>query len=222
MEGLEVSDDVMRRSVVTAGGDMRQAINSLQSGGSDSGSYKDLTLGVAEGLNLFFDARDPAEALKALRQTRLQPIEKVREIQKAVLGANLPPETLRQSLEVLSRADIVMGRIMGSQEWRLLRYLDSTLAQELQPLLMGKGVRAIGTGDLPFPVLLRIWNDSKKIKEISRRYAIASHTGAGSARTQDLPYIFSLCSDAAFREKIEKSLDLDETFDKFLQKEATR
>ena len=179
-------------------------------------------LGLAEGLNQFFDARDPTEALRALRQTRLQPIEKVREIQKAILGANLPPETLKRSLEVLSRADIVMGRIMRSQEWRLLRYLDATLAQELHPLLMGRGVKAIGSGDLPFPVLLRIWNDSKKITELSRRYAIASHTGAGSARTQDLPYIFSLCSDPDFREKIERTLDLDETFEKFLQKEATR
>jgi len=111
---------------------------------------------------------------------------------------------------------------MKSQQWRLLRYLDTTLAQELQPLLRGRGVRFISAGDLPFPTLLRIWNDSKKIKEISRKYALASHTGAASARTQDLPYVFSLCSDEGFRARLEKTLDLDETFDKFLEKESGR
>ena len=222
-EGVEPSDGELRRCVETAGGDLRQAINSLQSRGGDaSRSYKDVSLGIAQGLSAFFEAPDAVSALAALRQTALQPVEKVREIQKSVLKADLPPETLSRALETLSRADILMGKIMRTQQWRLLRYLDGMLAQELHPLIKGAGVRYIGTGDLPFPTLLRIWNDSKKVKELSRRYAGVGHTGAGSARTQDLPYIFSLCSDAKFREKLARTLDLDETFDKFLQKEAGR
>jgi replication factor C large subunit len=222
-EGVEPSDGELRRCVETAGGDLRQAINSLQSRGGDaSRSYKDVSLGIAQGLSAFFEAPDAVSALAALRQTALQPVEKVREIQKSVLKADLPPETLGRALETLSRADILMGKIMRTQQWRLLRYLDGMLAQELHPLIKGAGVRYIGTGDLPFPTLLRIWNDSKKVKELSRRYAGAGHTGAGSARTQDLPYIFSLCSDAKFREKLARTLDLDETFDKFLQKESGR
>ena len=47
-----------------------------------------------------------------------------------------------------------------------------------------------------------------------------SHTGRGSARSQDMPYVFSLCSERSFRRRLERALDLDETFDKFLQKEA--
>jgi len=222
-EGLEVSDEELRRCVKTAGGDLRQAINAMQSHGGDaSRSYKDVSLGPGQGLNAFFEAHDALSALDALRQTALQPVEKVREIQKSVLKAELPPETLTKALETLSRADILMGKIMRTQQWRLLRYLDGMLAQELHPLLKGAGVRYIGTGDLPFPVLLRIWNDSKKVKELSRKYAALGHTGAGSARTQDLPYIFALCSEAKFREQLERTLDLDETFDKFLQKEAGR
>jgi replication factor C large subunit len=222
-EGLDVNDEDLRRCVTTAGGDLRQAINSLQSGGGDaSRSFKDVSLGTGQGLNAFFEAPDVSSALNALRQTKLQPIEKVREIQKAVVKSEIPPETMTKALETLSRADILMGKIMKTQQWRLLRYLDGMLAQELHPLLKGTGVKYIGTGDLPFPTLLRIWNDSKKVKELSRKYAAAGHTGAASARTQDLPYIFSLCSDKEFREKLERTLDLDETYDKFLQKESGR
>jgi replication factor C large subunit len=222
-EKLEVSDEEIRLCVRTGGGDLRQSINSLQSGGGDaSASKKDVSLGVGQGLNAFFEAADASSALDALRQTALQPVEKVREIQKSVLKADLSPQTLTKVLETLSRADVLMGKIMRTQQWRLLRYLDGMLAQELHPLLKGSNARYIATGDLPFPILLRIWNDSKKVKEISRRYAVASHTGAASARTQDLPYIFSLCSDEQFRERLERTLDLDETFEKFLQKEAGR
>ena len=222
-EGVEVSDEELRRCAGTAGGDIRQAINSLQSGGGDaSSSHKDVSLGAAEGLNAFFDAPDSASARAALRESNMQPIEKVREIHRSVLKSSLPLDRMTRVLETLARADALMGKIMRTQDWRLLRYLDAMLAQELHPLIRGLGVRFIGSSDLPFPVLLRIWNDGKKVTELSRRYGAAGHTGAGSARTQDLPYLFFLCSDPRFREKIERMLDLDETFEKFLQKESGR
>ena len=49
-----------------------------------------------------------------------------------------------------------------------------------------------------------------------------SDDGRMGARSQDLPYVFALCSNKSFREQLERSLDLDETYDKFLQKEAGR
>jgi len=76
--------------------------------------------------------------------------------------------------------------------------------------------------DLPFPVLLRIWNDSKKIRELSAKYASRASTSGASARTQDIPYIFILCASKDFRIRLEQTLDLDETYDKFLVKEAGR
>ncbi|MGA2198615.1 MAG: hypothetical protein ABSG45_01615, partial [Nitrososphaerales archaeon] len=137
------------------------------------------------------------------------------------LKSKLSPEKLAAGLEVLSRADMIMGKIGGTKEWRLLRYLDTTLSQELFPILKGENVRYVSE-DLPFPVLLRIWNDSKKIRELSVRYASRASTSGASARTQDLPYLFALCASGDFRRQLERTLDLDETYDKFLEKEADR
>jgi hypothetical protein len=118
--------------------------------------------------------------------------------------------------------------MMKSGEWRLLRYLDRLFVEELYPVVRGNAVNYTGQDDLPFPVLVRVWNDSKKIREVSVKYAAKAHTSGMSARSQDLPYVFSLCSKKKFREDLERALGLDadpdllESYDKFLQKEAAR
>lgn len=219
-EGLSVGDEEMRGYVVGAGGDVRNAINSLQSRSRDRAlTYKDTSSSVAEAFTAFFEAKDSREAAAALRRVPLQPLEKVRELQRSVVRSELPPERLAAALRVMSDVDLLMGRIMKSGGWRMLRYLDRTLADDLQPLV--KGVR-YSQEDLPFPTLLRVWNDSKRIKDISERYAAKAHTSGRSARSQDLPYVFALCSHKAFREELERALDLDEGYDKLLQKEAAR
>ena len=221
-EGIHLSGEAFHSYVKRAGGDLRHAINLMQSGGgADSASFKDVTSSVNQGLNSFFEAPDPAAAVAALRSVDLPPIEKVREIFACVVKAKLPPKKLAAALEVISRADMIMGKIGTTREWRLLRYLDAMLAQELFPVLNGENVRYV-TEDLPFPVLLRIWNDSKKVRELSVKYAKRASTSGASARAQDLPYLFAMCSSKRFREQLEQVLDLDETYDKFLQKEAAR
>ena len=156
-----------------AGGDLRHAINLMQSGGgSGEAAFKDVSSSVSQGLNAFFEAADPASALAGLKGVSLPPLEKVREIHTCVVKSKLSPEKLAAALEVISRADVIMGEIGATREWRLLRYLDSLFAQELFPIIKGESVRYVSE-DLPFPVLLRIWNDSKKIRELSVRYAAA-------------------------------------------------
>jgi hypothetical protein len=219
-EGLSVGDEEMRGYVVGAGGDVRNAINSLQSRSRDRAlTYKDTASSVAEAFTAFFEAKDSREAAAALRRVPLQPLEKVRELQKSVVRSELSPERLAAALRVMSDVDLLMGRIMKSGGWRMLRYLDRRLAEDLQPIVRGA---RYSQEDLPFPTLLRVWNDSKRIRDISERYAARAHTSGRSARSQDLPYVFVLCSHKGFREELGRVLDLDEGYDKLLQKEAAR
>jgi len=235
-EGLAVNDEELRRCVEEAAGDVRQAINLLQStqsqpqeGGYDArGRYKDRDRSVSDAFNAFFGAGDEREALASLRALSMTPFEKVREVQRSVLKSGLPAPEMAKALETVSRADVLIGKMMKAGDWRLLRYLDRLFAEELYPLVKGKAVRYTGQDDLPFPVLVRVWNDSKKIREVSVKYAARTHTSGMSARSQDLPYVFALCSKKKFREDLERALGLDadpdlrESYDKFLQKEAAR
>jgi len=235
-EGLETGEEELRVCVRDAAGDVRQAINLLQSsqqatssgGGDTPGHYKDRERTVAEAFNGFFGAADKKEAAISLRSLSLPPFEKIREILRCVVRSGLPPEAMADALGVISKVDLLMGEIMKSREWRLLRYLDRQLVEDLYPIVKGGAVRYAAQDDLPFPVLARIWNDSKKITELSMRYASKARTSGRSARSQDLPYVFALCSKKKFREDFEHALGLDadpdllESYDKFLQKEAAR
>jgi replication factor C large subunit len=241
-EGVPIDDDEELRTFVRdAAGDVRQAVNLLQSNvsklsvgarrqasaGQPKGSlrsdhYKDTESSVSEALAGFFGAADKAEAARALRKLSLTPTEKIREIHRTMVRSGLAPDALARALEVIAGIDLLMGRMITSGNWRLLRYLDRQLVEDLYPIVKGAGIRYTGQDDLPFPVLLRIWNDSKKIRELSLRYAAKAHTSGMSARSRDLPFVFALCSSKRFREDVERWLDLDETYDKFLQKEAGR
>jgi replication factor C large subunit len=233
-EGLPVGDEELRACVREAAGDVRQAINLLQSTGTSPtgegarGRYKDRDRTVSEALNGFFSAADKDEALASLRDLSMSPFEKVREVQRSVVKSGLPPEAMAKALETVSRADLLIGKMMKAGDWRLLRYLDRLFAEELFPVVKGMGVKYTGQDDLPFPVLVRVWNDSKKIREVSVKFAARAHTSGMSARSQDLPYVFALCSRKKFREDLERALGLDadpdllESYDKFLQKEAAR
>jgi replication factor C large subunit len=234
-EGLSVGGEELRGIVVEAAGDVRQAINLLQgsqqaSPGEDDarGRYKDRDRTESEALNGFFGAADKQEAMAALRALSMSPFEKVREVHRSVVKSGLPPREMAKALDAVSRADVLIGKMMKGGDWRLLRYLDRLFVEELYPVVKGMAVKYTGQDDLPFPMMARVWNDSKKIREVSLRYAARAHTSGLSARSQDLPYVFALCSKKKFREEFEHSLGLDadkdtlESYDKFLTKEAAR
>jgi replication factor C large subunit len=125
------------------------------------------------------------------------------------------------ALDVLSRADVVLGRIMRGRNWRLLRYIDPMLASELWRTL-GDGGPRYTLDAVPWPIQLRIWNDSKKLKGMA---ALAGRRVGVSQRgflVEDMPYLLSLCGEKKFRDELVKSLGLEESYEAFLVKEAGR
>jgi replication factor C large subunit len=218
-EGAEIRKDRLDVAVQSSGGDIRYAINSLQSVGKETS--KDVAVTVEQGITQFFEARDNASAIKALKSLDMQPRERLLEVYRSVVKAELPPQTRARALEAVSRADLIMGRIMKTGEWRQLRYFDATLAYSLKDAL-GEETPTHITEDLPWNILVRVWNDSKKIKELALKYAKRTHTSSSGAKVRDMPFIFLLCSNKKFRAELIASLDLDEPFEKFLEKESAR
>jgi len=216
-ETIEVEEEKLKEIVVAANGDMRYAINAMQS--RSSVTQKDVELTAAQAINSFLEAPGLDSAYRALRNYPGQPREKVRDLFSSVLRSRLGSERRRVAIEVLSRADVLMGRIMRGQDWRLLRYLDTLLATELREVLAGGGVQFSQDG-VPWNLQIRIWNDSKKVKEFSEAYARRMHTSRRGAAVEDLPYLFVMCGSKKFRSELLKSMSLEEPFEKFLSKEA--
>jgi len=217
-EGLSAGQEEVASIARAARGDIRSAINLLQ-GGLAAAKDEDLT--ASQALNAFFGALDEKAALKALRAYPGQPVEKLRDLFSSVVKARVHDERKAEALEVLSRADLLVGKIMRGKNWRLLRYLDPMLASELWKAL-GDGGATYTVESVPWQLQLRIWNDSRKLREIGllagRRMGISRR----GSLVEDIPYILVLCGWKSFREGLVKSLNLDEKYAAFVSKEAGR
>jgi replication factor C large subunit len=215
-ERLAIGGEEIARIAMAANGDLRAAVNFLQSG---IPAQKDEELTVSESVNSFFDATDEKSALRALRAYPGQPRDKVRNIFTAVTRSRVHEERKAGALEVLSRADVLMGRITRGKDWRLLRYLDPLLASELWRAL-GDGGPRYTVDAVPWPLQLRIWNDSRKLKDIAGLIGKRVKISQRGFLVEDMPYLLLLCATKEFREELVRSLGLEENYALFLAKEA--
>lgn len=217
-EGLRASDEELTEIVKSAGGDLRYAVNALQSGAA---GLKDVELTAAQSVNAFFDAPDGKSALAAIRAYPGQPRDRLRDLFASIMKARLPEEKRAEALDVVSRADLLLGRILRGKDWRLLRYFDSMLAYGLKETLGGEKLQ-YAQDFLPWNLQLRVWNDSKKIREIAGVAGPRLGTSGRGSLVEDFPYMMILCSSKKFREEFVKSLGLEESINTFVIKEAGR
>jgi len=207
----------MREIVKEAKGDIRYAINALQAGKADR---KDTEPTREAALNAFFDASDLRGRIGALRSYPGQPRDKVRDLMTSVLASGVAGEELVNSMKALSDADLLLGRMIRGGDWRLLRYLDAMLASGFgrEP---ESGMR-FSAGSVPWPLQLRIWNDSKKVREISGLAGRRLKESARKALVEDFPFMMAMARDERFRDELVQSLNLGEPLATFVTKEAKR
>jgi len=217
-EKLQLKKEEIEKIARAANGDLRAAVNFLQSG---IPAQKDEEMTASESVNAFFEANDEKSALRALRAYPGQPREKLRDIFTAVSRSRVHEERKAEALNVLSRADVVMGRIMRGRDWRLLRYLDPMLASELWRSL-GDGGPRYTLDRVPWPLQLRIWNDSRKLKDIAALAGKRLGISQKEFLVEDMPYLLRLSAIKEFRQQLVRSLGLEENYEIFLAKEASR
>ena len=217
-EKLKVPEEELKAIAASANGDIRAAINSMQGGAPAS---KDEELTASQSLGLFFEAGTYRGALKALRSYPGQPRDKIRDLAASVIRSKILEERKARALDVLSRADVLVGRMVRGGDWRLLRYLDAMLASDLRDALGDGGVSYSQEG-VPWPLQVRIWNDSKKFKDIGSLVGRRTGISRRGSLVGDLPYLMLLCSDEEFREQFVRSLGLEENYALFVAKEAAR
>ena len=99
--------------------------------------------------------------------------------------------------------------------------MTALIANELWKTLGDGGPRFTLDGN-PWPLQLRIWNDSRKLKDVAVLAAKRLGTSQRGFLVQDMPYVIRLCSDKRFREEFLRSIGLGENYDLFLAKEAAR
>jgi replication factor C large subunit len=211
-EGAKLSPGSLIKIVTESRGDLRSMINSLQAfiTGFEPPSEKSFeSLDVETAVNAFFKANTEDEARTILYSLRIDPREKINAFYSSVISSNIQKEDLAKMLQVISQADILYGKIMRTQQWRLLRYLDETLMKLFKK---DTSIR-YSQYNLSWPLLNRLRWDGRSIKSLAAFMAKKMHISKSTFSTFYFPYILLCLKNKQF------DLDLDETFGDILEKE---
>ena len=203
----------MIKMIIDSHGDIRSILNSAQAlaGGFEpqlDKSYQ--TANVEESINLFFNAKSSEDAQSILYSLRIDPREKINAFYSSVITSTLPKDTLKEMLDILSEADMLYGKIMRHQEWRLLRYLDNIL---LKLYKQGTAIK-YSQFNLAWPILNRIRWDGRAIKGLTSNLAKQMHVSRSAFSTFYLPYLLFCIKNKSLEMK-----NLNEADYEIIQKE---
>ena len=211
-EKAKINPGRLVKLITDSKGDIRSMINSAQAlvTGFEPNTEKSFeSLNVEDGLNTFFKSQSLEEARVVLFSLRIDPREKISAFYSSIITSNLSVEKMSKALEIISKADLLYGKIMKTQNWRLLRYLDSILLS-----LYEKDSSARYTQyNLSWPMLNRLRWDGAKIKAIGLTLSKKLHVSNSTFATFFFPFILTL------KENNSIELEFEETYEELIEKE---
>lgn len=211
-ENVKLSPGSMIKVIDRSHGDIRSMINltqSLVTGFNPQTEMSFENINVEDGVNAFFKANSLDEARSVLYSMQIDPKLKIDAFYSSIITSNLDNNTLTKLLEIISEADMLYGKIMKTQNWRLLRYLNEILIRLYQN---DERIR-YAQYNLSWPLLNRIRWDGKKIKALSSIMAKNLHISSSTFVTICFPYVLFCIKNKKLK------LELEDTFDDILEKE---
>ena len=211
-ENVTLSPGSMIKVIDRSRGDIRSMINltqSLVTGFNPQTEKSFENINVEDGINAFFKANSLDEARSVLYSMQIDPKLKIDAFYSSIITSNLDNNTLAKLLEIISEADMLYGKIMKTQNWRLLRYLNEILVGLYQN---DERIR-YAQYNLSWPLLNRIRWDGKKIKSLSSLMAKHLHLSSSTFVTLCFPYMLFCIKNKKLK------LELENIFDDILEKE---
>ena len=211
-ENAKLSPGSLIKVINKSHGDIRSMINLTQSLVTGFNPQTDTSfenINVEDGVNAFFKANSIDEARIVLYSMQIDPRQKIDAFYSSIITSTLDSVTLAKYLDVISKADMLYGKIMKTQNWRLLRYLNDILIE----LYQNDDRIRYTQYNLSWPLLNRIRWDGNKIKSLSSIMAKKLHLSSSAFVTICLPYVLFCIKN----KKLE--LELEETFGDIIEKE---
>ena len=211
-ENAKLSPGSLIKVIDKSRGDIRSMINLTQSMVTGFNPQTETTfenIDVEDGINAFFKSKSVEEARGVLYSMQIDPREKINAFYSSIVTSNLDTETLAKYLEIISEADMLYGKIVRTQNWRLLRYLNDILIK----LYQNDDRVRYAQYNLSWPLLNRIRWDGAKIKSLSSIMAKKLHLSSSAFVTFGLPFVLFCIKNNSLE------LELEETFSDIIEKE---
>ncbi len=211
-EGTKLSPGSLIKVIDKSRGDIRSMINLTQSfvtGFNPQTETSFESINVEDGVNAFFKANSIEEARSVLYSIQIDPRQKINAFYSSIITSELDNSTLAKYLEIISDADMLYGKILKTQNWRLLRYLNDILVK----LYQNDDRIRYSQYNLSWPLLNRIRWDGAKIKSMSSVMAKKLHLSSSAFVTFCLPYVLFCIKNKTLE------LEIEETFGGIIEKE---
>ena len=224
-EKINISlDDIIAIST-NANGDLRYAINTLQTYDSTLDqipSFVSKSLSLDQGIRQYLDSEDISSAMNSLLTTNSNPNDILRAIFSSVVSSSskIPNDELSRILSILSDVDILLGKILKTREWRQLRYFNSLLVYSLFEHLSPHPIK-FSLYHNPFPIQVRIWNDGRNFRTIVK--SLNKYSNESSDNLVDLiPYLILILSKNKNRDSFLTRLGLEDKEINTINREITK
>ncbi|MCJ7699432.1 replication factor C large subunit, partial [Candidatus Bathyarchaeota archaeon] len=198
MEHVEAEFEALERIAQNSGGDVRSAINDLQSLAEEERvlrlqdttrlTPRNRNIGMFETLKGVFSAKSLGEAATMLNRSNADHDDLLLSI-----SDNLPlryedPVDLSVAYDLVSRADVFRGRI-GAENWHLLRYFYNLLAEAAT--VCPQSYRPFEFIFPPIRIITLFWTKSKRmaVDGICAKIGARCHVSRRTAKQEFLPFV---------------------------------
>lgn len=220
-----------------AHGDVRLLLNILQAkvSGYDASANASADIDIAEAINGFFRAQnedaarsfllnadgsyqDPRFGMSAEERRK----DMLGALFSSIVSSRIDIVTLADLLEVVSRGDLIVGRIARKRQWSLLRYIDNIIAKDLFQKSRSKSIR-YNQYSMRWDVMGPIFARSRSLKPILEEMAHVSHSSISMFGCLYLPYLLQIMINAKMDpNEIAEVSNMDEKSGLALAKEIER
>jgi len=182
-EKLFVDNEILTKIAVKAKGDLRAAINDLQTISQVEGhefielDERNKETSIFNALKVIFKAKPSNDILNIFDSVNMS-IDEVMLWMEENISLEYQGEELAKALDMLSKADVFKGRIYKQQYWRFLVYENIFLSYGISAAK--KGVKTGFTSYKKPSRILKIWMNNQrtmKKKSIAQKYAQCVHVG---------------------------------------------
>jgi len=220
-EGVEAEDEVLDFIIERSEGDLRSALNDLESiaigkrslGSDDTRSvgYRDRSRSIFAALEEIFRSGDAKRAKQAVSDLDESPEDLILWVDHNVPREYVEEEDQARAFESLSRADIYLGRVRRRQDYSLWSYASEMMSQGVAVARQG---RARG-GQLEFPLFLMSMSRSRGTRmarnSVAKKLGRYLHASSNLILNDVLPTVRALFQgDEDLRVQLAAELGFDE------------
>jgi replication factor C large subunit len=233
---VTLSPELKFSIVRSSNGDVRALLNNAQSISAGYDAYKEdsFDVDIKSAVNLFFSCLSAEEAKKILSRTDAVYIdprfgissdERRRDIVNAlfssILSSRIDISILAIMLDILSKIDVLVGRMGANRQWSLLKYFDTLIAYGLFYISRNKAIK-YSQYNTAWPLMGPILARGQSLKKLAGDLAQAAHTSKSTFSTLYLPYLIQVMINNKHDPRIfATNSNLDEKAGEVLAKEMS-